>query len=97
MGASPTSPRFLKQWMKDAGFVNVEEHILKLPVGTWPKDRRNKTVGAWEQINLVEGLPALSLRLFTRILGMSREDTEMTLMEVRKSVNNRNIHSYYHL
>ena len=97
MGTSPTSSRFLKGWMEDAGFVDVKEHILKLPVGTWPKDRRKKMIGAWQQVNMVEGTPALSLRLFTKTFGLSREETELTLIDVRNSVNNRNIHSYYHL
>jgi hypothetical protein len=29
----------LKQWMLDAGFVNVKQHKYALPLGTWPKDK----------------------------------------------------------
>ena len=30
----------LEQWVKDAGFENVANHLLPIPVGPWPKDRR---------------------------------------------------------
>lgn len=83
--------------MEDAGFVDVEEHILKLPCGTWPKDARLKKIGLFEMINITEGLDALSLMLFTRALGMSREETEVFLIEVRNAAKDKNIHSYYQL
>jgi hypothetical protein len=28
----------LKGWLQEAGFINVREHIFKLPIGKWPKD-----------------------------------------------------------
>lgn len=30
----------LKKWAEDAGFVNIKEHVFKVPHGTWPKDPR---------------------------------------------------------
>lgn len=31
--------RHLKRWVEDAGFENVEEQVLIVPIGTWPKDK----------------------------------------------------------
>jgi hypothetical protein len=31
--------RNLKRWVEDAGFENVEEQVLVVPIGTWPKDK----------------------------------------------------------
>jgi hypothetical protein len=28
----------LEQWLRDAGFENVQSHKYVLPLGTWPKD-----------------------------------------------------------
>ena len=67
-GTPATSPRHLKRWMIDAGFIDVEEHILKLPVGIWPKNKRLKNIGMFEMVNMDEGLESLSLMLFTRAL-----------------------------
>ena len=83
--------------MEDAGFVGVEEHVLKLPVGGWPKDPRLKRVGMFEVVNMTEGIGGLSIMLFTRALKWTREQVELFLMDVRKSARDKRIHGYYHL
>lgn len=83
--------------MLDAGFVDVQEHILKVPVGPWAKNKKLKTVGMFEMINMDEGLGSLSMMLFTRALNWSVEQVELFLMKVRNDVKDRNIHCYYHL
>lgn len=30
----------LKKWAEDAGYVNVTEKIIPLPIGMWPKDKK---------------------------------------------------------
>jgi hypothetical protein len=30
----------LKKWAEEAGYVNVTEEIIPLPIGLWPKDKR---------------------------------------------------------
>lgn len=54
------------QRLKDAGFVNVEERIVKIPIGSWPKDKKLKTVGLYACASLVDGLEGLSLAPLTR-------------------------------
>jgi hypothetical protein len=41
--------------MQDAGYINVEEHVLKLPVGPWPRDPRLKKCGLFEMANMIDG------------------------------------------
>jgi hypothetical protein len=96
-GTSTTAAKDLKSMMEKAGFVDVEEHILKLPVGPWPKDRRLKKVGLFESVNMQEGLEALTIKAFTKALGWSAEQVQVFMMDVRKQVRDRNVHSYYHL
>lgn len=96
-GTSASSPKHLKRWMIDAGFVDVEEHVIKLPVGIWPRDKRLKNIGLFEMVNMDEGLESLSLMLFTRALKWTREEVQLFLAEVRKDIKNKAIHSYYHL
>jgi len=38
MGQEPCPGPKLKKWAEDAGFVNVQEHVFKIPMGPWPKD-----------------------------------------------------------
>jgi SAM-dependent methyltransferase len=39
-GKEPCAGPKLEGWIKEAGFVNVNHRKIKLPVGPWPKDRR---------------------------------------------------------
>ncbi|KAK7715750.1 hypothetical protein SLS57_006755 [Botryosphaeria dothidea] len=96
-GKPPASPRHLKTWMEAAGFVDVEEHVLKLPIGPWPKEQRLKQVGAFERVNMDEGIEGLTLMLFTRALGWSKDEVEVFLAQIRKEVKRKDVHSYYHL
>lgn len=83
--------------MEAAGFVDVEEHVLKLPIGPWPKEQRLKQVGAFERVNMDEGIEGLTLMLFTRALGWSKDEVEVFLAQIRKEVKRKDVHSYYHL
>lgn len=58
------------QSMKDAGFTNVTERIIKVPVGIWPKDKRLKTWGAWFEYFVLQGLEGFMIRSFTEVLGV---------------------------
>lgn len=87
----------LKTWMEEAGFVDVQEHILKLPVGPWPKDPRLKKVGMFEMMNMTEGIEGLSMMAFTRALNWLPERVQVFLLEVRNQIKDRSVHSYYSL
>ncbi len=39
-GREPEPGPKLEEWVKEAGFENVEHRLLPIPVGPWPKDRR---------------------------------------------------------
>lgn len=82
--------------MEEAGFVDVHEHVLKLPIGPWAKDKRQKKVGSFELVNMTEGIEGLTMRLYSKALGMSIEEIQVLLVDVRKEATNSKIHSYYH-
>ncbi|CAF9932285.1 MAG: hypothetical protein ALECFALPRED_005257 [Alectoria fallacina] len=52
-----------------------------------------KEVGAFNLVQLREGLEGFSLALFTRILGWSPEEVQVLLSKVRKDMENRNMHA----
>lgn len=69
--------KHLKQWYIDAGFVDVQEKIIKLPVNTWPKNKNLKMLGQLWNEHLNIGLDSFSLALFSRVLGWSQEQIEV--------------------
>jgi len=81
--------------LAEAGFVGIVENRYKWPINTWPKDARHKHLGAWTLENFNQGLQAVSLMLFTNVLGWSKEEVELLLVDVRKDVKNRHIHAYW--
>ncbi|TLD30007.1 S-adenosyl-L-methionine-dependent methyltransferase [Venturia nashicola] len=95
-GTPCDSPQRLKGWMETAGFIDVEEHILKLPIGIWPRDKRLKNIGLFEMVNMQEGLEALSMMPFTRALNWSPERVQLFLVDVRRQTRDRSVHGYYY-
>ncbi|KAI9805716.1 MAG: hypothetical protein M1833_005209 [Piccolia ochrophora] len=84
-----------KGWLKDAGFQDVTEVIYKWPISPWPKAEKEKLLGEWERVNFLEGLPAFTLAIYTRLNGWTKEATEDLMTEVRKNINDKHVHGYF--
>lgn len=83
-----------KTLMIDAGYENVTEVIHKWPTNPWPKGKKEKLLGVYEQENLTDGLPAFCMAFFTRVMGWSKEAVEVFMVEVRRDIRDRHIHAY---
>lgn len=53
--------------------------------------------GAWCYENIVQGVQALSLALFTRSLKWTHEEVETFLIDVRKDLKKESIHAYWRM
>jgi hypothetical protein len=95
--ADPDAPLHYQEYMREAGFDNICQTILKVPTSPWPKDPRLKRVGALELMNLMEGAQAFLLRGYTKEFGRTREELEMLLMQMRKELTTQKYHSYVSL
>jgi hypothetical protein len=85
-----------KGLVRDAGFVEVGSKMYKVPIGTWPRDKVLKTAGLYNKAIIHDFFPA-AMAPFTRGLGWSTEEVKIFLIDVRKSIENPNIHAYYTL
>ncbi|RDW64606.1 S-adenosyl-L-methionine-dependent methyltransferase-9 [Coleophoma cylindrospora] len=88
------SAKQYKSQLEAAGFVNVVETKYVWPLNRWPKDLKLKELGMWEYENLTRGLGAVSMALFTRILGWTQDQVEALLEDVRKDLRNVKMHVY---
>ncbi|PWW80887.1 S-adenosyl-L-methionine-dependent methyltransferase [Tuber magnatum] len=93
-GRSVVAAARLANWMEDAGYVNVTNRCFKIPNNAWPKNPKMKEVGMYQMANFLDGLQALTMALFTRALRWTPAEVEAYLVEVRKDIKNKNIHSY---
>jgi hypothetical protein len=75
----------LSDMMHRAGFTNVTERVLHVPIGTWPKNKVLKTVGLYWRTILLDGLQAIALGPLTRGRGWTRGQVELLLIEVRRA------------
>lgn len=82
------------RYMREVGFEGVVERHAACAFNTWPRGDKNKLLGAMCCQNLLEGVQSMSLALFTRVLGWSSEDVLSFLVDVKKDLMNRKIHSY---
>ncbi|KAF2835896.1 S-adenosyl-L-methionine-dependent methyltransferase, partial [Patellaria atrata CBS 101060] len=85
----------LKRWYEQAGFINVHEEVYKLPINPWPKDPQFKMLGRFSEDSLLDGLQAFSLAWFHRGLGWTKDEIEVYLVNVRKSLSDRSVHAYH--
>ncbi|KAF4911812.1 Secondary metabolism regulator LAE1 [Colletotrichum fructicola] len=81
--------------MEAAGFEEIKTTRVRFPISPWPKDQKLKEVGTANQVQLVHGLEALTLGLFTRVLDWNKEEAMVMCLEVRKDLKNLKIHAYW--
>ena len=74
--------------------MDVQQSVFKIPTNGWPKDPRLKYLGLLWQRNVMTGLSGFSLDLFNRVLDKTVGEIEVSLVNVRKSLFNRQVHSY---
>ncbi|KAK1820523.1 hypothetical protein LTR12_005111 [Friedmanniomyces endolithicus] len=51
-----------KEWMREAGFVDIQTKMFMWPINSWPKDPYWKELGRWNQVNILEGLEGFAWR-----------------------------------
>jgi SAM-dependent methyltransferase len=83
-----------RQYMRDIGFVDVQQKLLAWPIGSWPKDEKMKMLGAWCKEDILAGMQGASMAILTRGLGMTTEEVEVFLMEIREAINSKKLHCY---
>ncbi|KAK3377107.1 S-adenosyl-L-methionine-dependent methyltransferase [Lasiosphaeria ovina] len=83
----------LEEPIKAAGFVNITAKKFKVPVGTWPKDKRLRLVGLYFRHTLEQMLGVFGAKPFAA-LGMSQVEIEVFLAGVRQDLKNNDYHSY---
>jgi len=81
-------------YTEEVGFDDVVEAEFVWLIGTWARGKRMKTLGTWCREDLLAVLQAMSMAVMARGLGMTPEQVELLLIDVRKDINNQRIHAY---
>jgi hypothetical protein len=81
--------------MREAGFVDVVERKFAMPGNPWAKGREQKILGTMQMTNILDGIHGMSIGLFTKAHGMTVEEVEALLVNVRRDLRDTRIHFYY--
>ncbi|KAK4182707.1 S-adenosyl-L-methionine-dependent methyltransferase [Podospora australis] len=81
-------------WLKEAGFAHVNQKTIKAPVGEWPKDKRMKQVGQFNQYSLTMGIEGFGLFVLTTVLGWEYNKVQVFMAKMKEALRNRDYHSY---
>ena len=84
-----------RQLLQQAGFIDIQETVIRVPYNTWPNDPHQKDIGRWYNLGLTEGLEALTIAPLTRVYQWDlNAHVKPLLDQVRREICNRKIHAY---
>lgn len=89
-------PKHFAGWMREAGFIDVEDKVLQIPIGTWAKD--NKELGKLHLWQMLSAVDSYTPALYTRVLNKTVDETNVTIEMVKKEFATKRFHLYvnYH-
>ncbi|KAJ4265934.1 hypothetical protein NW764_015443 [Fusarium oxysporum] len=77
-----------------SGFVDLQVTDFKVPVGGWAKDSKLRQVGQFLRATIENDLEGYTLMAWQQILGWPRDEYELFLMDMRKALRHKKVHSY---
>ncbi|KAG6981906.1 putative methyltransferase tdiE [Fusarium oxysporum f. sp. conglutinans] len=95
LGRPYFDPGNIKDVLTKVGFEEVTEAKFKWPTNRWPKDKKHKELGVWNNENANFFLEAVAIAPLTRALGWSKEEVTVFIAQARKELNDPRIHAYW--
>lgn len=74
--------------------MDIVEKQLTNSTVSWARDPRMEMLGAWTKKDVLSGLHRWSAAVLTRGLGISSQEVEILLMEVKNDINSNWLHAY---
>ncbi|PUU81664.1 S-adenosyl-L-methionine-dependent methyltransferase [Tuber borchii] len=84
----------LDKFILETGFNKVHHEQMKLSLGTWPADKKQKEMGAFLLLTTDNVFEAFGMALLTRTLGMGIPEVEELITGAKKESRSKKIHSY---
>ncbi|KAH8651246.1 S-adenosyl-L-methionine-dependent methyltransferase [Xylariales sp. PMI_506] len=74
-----------KQWLEEAGFVDVTERQLIVPYNPWPQDPKLKEVGYYMLMNMLEGMRGISWKMLSAA-GLAPDEIEKMVVDTEEYI-----------
>lgn len=94
LGRTPSDSQNWGKYLREEGFVDVVEKYYYVPIGPWCRGLEDKTRGIAMQQDLLMGLDAIGLPIFTNVLGWTKEEHDTLMEKAKVDLRSPDIHSY---
>ena len=84
----------MDKFILDAGFDKVSHEEMKISLGTWAADKKQKDMGAFMLLATEHGFESYGMALFTRTLGMEVPEAKELVARAKKESRSKKVHSY---
>ena len=79
-----------KQYLAQAGFIDITEKIYAIPGSPWPRDKKMKEQGAW--MGQMVWLAVDSYKMFLLYAGLTKIEIDDLSTRVKAEIQNVRIH-----
>ncbi|KAF4456156.1 hypothetical protein F53441_1640 [Fusarium austroafricanum] len=80
--------------MKEAGFTNIEEDNIKVPIGGWPADPKLKEAGQYFQAAILQDVEG-TLMFIANLLGWTKDEIHVFAAQYRREIRSKKHHGYF--
>lgn len=87
-------PHRTEQMLMDAGFVDIKQEVIRLPVNGGSDDPYEMDVGRWFNLSLHKSLAGLSMAPLCRVRGWTPEHVERLEKDVLGEIAERSNRAY---
>ncbi|KAJ9616526.1 hypothetical protein H2200_000245 [Cladophialophora chaetospira] len=87
----------MKHMIEEAGFVDVQEQKVSMPLGPWARDPKFKEIGEHFEKFYKTGLQGWLMQIWTRYLGKTAEEVNEACAKAFQEINNRHGYWYFPL
>ncbi|KAI9054724.1 hypothetical protein LZ554_001875 [Drepanopeziza brunnea f. sp. 'monogermtubi'] len=87
----------LPDMMREAGFVDIEHRMVRLPTCGWSMDQRDNEIGTANRENVQRMLSSLALYPFTERLNMPIQDVQLLIAQARLEADDPAFKAYFPL
>lgn len=84
----------VRKAMERAGFVDIVERDIKMPVGPWEEDPKRKELGEFTRLGMFKD-PEGYMLFLASALGWKKEEIGVYLAHLRKELTDKSIHGYF--
>jgi len=88
-----TNVQYYAQWMREIGLVNVVDRRFFLPAGTWPKEERDKKLGAWHLQNYLAFVEGITPKSYAA-QGWSDDEIQILIARVKNELKDGTVKIY---